>query len=84
MGRRGRAAKPRATASDRLVARGAPPTVLVTAGEQVIDLTTWANNLVQLMLRQTGIDPMGESIEQEDVADQRALSPWHTHLPEAG
>jgi hypothetical protein len=38
----------------RLVPRGAPPEVSIEVGDSVIDLATWADQLVQIMLRQIG------------------------------
>jgi hypothetical protein len=51
-------------ARERLVPRGASPEVCVEAGEAVIDLTTWADQLVQSMLRRT------VHISQQDQFDR--------------
>ena len=43
------------TARERLVPRGAPPTVAIAVGTQTIDLVAWADRFVETMLRERGL-----------------------------
>lgn len=64
---------------ERLVPRGAPPELGVVAGESTIDLDSWADQLVQLMLRQNAITSHFDDARCSDDSD-----PTDNEYPEAG